>query len=84
MIQCLPATPAAPTCLPHRHGEGRSSQAVLLHLALPAVVSEVSFERGSPKLPFSLTETQSRHSPGYALLEAEKYSSQNKEAGRAC
>lgn len=76
-IQCLPACPAAPTCLPHRHGAGGSSQAVLFPLALCSLspcslsplVRKVSFERGSPTLPFSLTVTQSRHSPGHTLRD---------------
>lgn len=44
---------------------------------------EMSFERGSPKLPFSLTEMQSRHSPGYTLWDTEKHFSQSRQAGKA-
>lgn len=68
---------------PRRQREGSSSQAVLFHLAPSAVAREGSFERGSPELPFSLTETLSRRSPGYPLLETKEYFSQNKQAGKA-
>lgn len=76
---CYSCCPTHPPC---RHGEGSSRQAALFHSALSAVVMEVSFERASPKLPFSLTETEKAQS-GPALLETEMYFSQNKYAGKA-
>lgn len=45
--------------------EAADKQHALLHFALSAVVMEVSFERASPKLPFSVTEKEKAQSGLY-------------------